>query len=596
MTKYLLSPQGLRFLAKSQLLQTGNAISETRIINPLFINLNLTPHEHFKRQLRDQTDISLGSESRSPASTPNIGVAGRLQIETSKDATAKITNRPNVGKILSSVLGVSQLVNLLAGTLGIGASVGTLRVDERPEFDVGGKLYSVILREGFEPFASRELGILMGALRTAGTALSIIGIPNIFRGIGLGRGANPIPSQTTQMRYFITNKTDAIRYIDSVDGLVRKPGLFTATSIRLGFGGVGIPPALNIPGVNLPGISSPSSFLSVSLPRRSITQLPIQDTIQILNTNELFSRFNELRNNQSSTVDKLTFPEDALENRYTDDDRLKFVRDALKEQAELVSKYTGRDAEIPNMGIQGGITLKNLQRLNEDRAAGVGDFFAGDAETQNFFQALPRREIGVKDGRLAPGYYHDTLNLKTRFTGSLPTDDPTFPVDLINVTILDKVNNRLEPFRAIIESIDESINPEFNETRYIGRIERNIVYLGATRTLTVVMYVNAWSPRELQAIWDKVNFISGLAFPSNTSSDGFLLPPIVELTIGDLYKDQPGYFSQITHTFHDETVTWEIEPGSQVPKVVKMNLTFEVIEKESMTAASAFYGFGVPLT
>ena len=66
MTKYLTSTQGIKFMLGQQVLQTGNIISETRIINPLFINLNLTPQSHTKRQLFDQTDVQVADPDRSP--------------------------------------------------------------------------------------------------------------------------------------------------------------------------------------------------------------------------------------------------------------------------------------------------------------------------------------------------------------------------------------------------------------------------------------------------------------------------------------------------------------------------------------------------
>jgi len=578
MTQFLTSPRGIQFLLKEQLLQTGNAISETRILNPLFINLNLTPNEHFRRQLFDQTDQNFGSAARSPASTPDIGLAGRLQKETAALAQVRITNTPS-GRSILAVLGASQLGQTILGTsgaLGIGGTGGTLGIDERPEIDINGKFYSVLLREGFEPFAQRQLSVLMDSLNLAGTAISIIGIPNIFRGIGLGGGANPIPSQTQQMRYFILNNDESIRYLNSSSGLNRRPTLFTSQTKRIDAGGLGESPLLS-DSATLLGASA-NEIVRITLP-----------------TDAIFSEINDPPNQQTSVIDEMEFPEDALERRYDSDERLEFVRNALAEQATLIQKFTqpsDNQPEVPNRGIIGGITLQELQKLNDG-----GTNIIDNESAQEYFQSLPRREIGVKDTRLAVGYYHDTLNLVTRLTGSagLPTDDPNFPQDFINVTILDKGNDRLEPFRAILETIAETVTPEFSETRYIGRIERNIVYLGAKRSANFVLYVNAWSPRELEAIWDKVNFITGLAFPSDVSGDGFLLPPIVELTIGDVYKNQPGYFSNIEHIFHDETSTWEIEPGAQVPKWVRMDLTFEIIEKESMTAASSFYGFGVPI-
>jgi len=167
--------------------------------------------------------------------------------------------------------------------------------------------------------------------------------------------------------------------------------------------------------------------------------------------------------------------------------------------------------------------------------------------------------------------------------------------DYIKVRFLDVTNNRLIPFRAMLEAISENIVSEYSPNRYIGRIERNIVYLGASRNLTFTLYVNAFSPDELNHIWRRVNTLTGLMYPAKYTTDGFMAPPLVQLTIGDLYRDQPGYISALTHTIEDGT-SWEIREGSQVPQRVQMNITFEVIEKSAMSALSNFYGYLEPVT
>lgn len=595
MTRWLTSSRGILWLAKQQLLQTGNAISETRLINPLFINLNLTPNEHFKRQLRDQTDATLTSDEKSPASTRQVGSAGRLQKETANQATVRITGKPNAGSLLSA-LTTNQIAQTLIGTLGIGGGVGTLGVNERPEFNVAGKLYSVVLREGYTPFAQRATQLAASALAAAGTVSSIIGLPNIFRNVNVPTG-RAIQSQSDQMRYFITGPDTVKGYLKDASGLDRLPTLFTPTSQRIDRA---------IRGSTLlqtGGVAAITSQFGSAVQKAKTS---------IASTNDTITPASPIRNDQQTMLDKLQFPDDAIELTYQTDSRSEFVRKALKEQASLIQKYTdniGTDA-VPNRGIVGGITLEKLRQINQERTGTpfmVGgavtqipsrDPFKDDMLAQQFFQGLPRREIGVKDTRTAPGYYHDTLNLIRRVAGNeVPTEinGVSTPQDLITVTIYDKVNDRLEPFRAMLTGINETVKPEFSDTKYIGRIERNIVYLGAVRSLAFSLYVHAWSPIELQAIWDKVNFITGLAFPSKQSADGFLLPPIIELTLGDFYKNQPGYFSGIQHTIDDETI-WEIEPGAQVPQTVLMALTFEVIEKDTMTANSEFYGFGIPVT
>jgi hypothetical protein len=165
------------------------------------------------------------------------------------------------------------------------------------------------------------------------------------------------------------------------------------------------------------------------------------------------------------------------------------------------------------------------------------------------------------------------------------------------VHIVDRTNGRIIPFRAHLFNLNESVDTEYTTTRYIGRIERNIIYTGATRTLRFSLYLHAWSPDELQSVWRKVNILTGLAFPAAYSSDGFLVPGIVELTIGNIYKNQPGYIQSINHTVEDGT-TWELKPDNQVPHTIKVDITFAVIERFAMHARSRFYGygFGKPIT
>lgn len=605
MTRFLTSPRGIEFLVRQQVLQGGNAISETRQLNPLFININLSPNAHFKRSLFDQTGVVLGSVERSPASMDGqVGIAGRLQRETAQAATAGVIGS-QTGRSVLSILNQGQALSVLTGFLGVGGNPGTLGVNERPEFFVGdaNRLYVALLREGYSPTSQRELSILMDALGAAGTVASIFGLPNIFSEFTLGSGQapNPIPSQLKQMRYGVVNETEAIRYLPAAKP-TRNPKLFRSTTFRIGaaqrgfnllangfFGAsLGFDRSLRRAASGVSAVLSTVPQLFAATSQEILINVPTED--------DLLSPISPL-DPERTTEEQLEFPGDALGSRYRKEARLEFTREALSEQATLIQRYTDTigTEENPNRGVVGGITLDKLKEINAQREDSGIDSFPDDQQAQTWFSSLPRRTIGVNTDKTAPGYYSDQLNLITRQIKTEgqwpPTDKEGIPQDYINFVIYDIVNDRLEPFRAMLEGLSETITPEFNATRYIGRIERNIVYLGATRQLSFTLYINAWSPIELQAVWDKINFITGLAFPSKISSDGFLVPPIVELTIGDYYTQQPGYFTGITHTIEDGT-PWEIEPSAQVPHRIQMGLTFDVIEKDAMTANNQFYGFG----
>jgi hypothetical protein len=162
---------------------------------------------------------------------------------------------------------------------------------------------------------------------------------------------------------------------------------------------------------------------------------------------------------------------------------------------------------------------------------------------------------------------------------------------------LDDVNKFAVPFRAFITGLGESVVPEWSERTYIGRTERNVVYVRAVRDISFQLRVQAFSSTELQAVWDKVNAMTGLCFPSDYA-DGFMIPPLVRLTIGDIYRNQAGFIKSLSHTIDDDA-GWEITEGKQAPHSVLMNISFSIIEDKRRsskfsTSTARFYTLNAP--
>ena len=151
----------------------------------------------------------------------------------------------------------------------------------------------------------------------------------------------------------------------------------------------------------------------------------------------------------------------------------------------------------------------------------------------------------------------------------------------------DYVNSKVIPFRAFITNIAENVNPIYTDTRYIGRVDRNVVYTGVLRKVSFTLKVFAFSGGEMDRIWTKINYLTGLCFPAMYDSFGFAVPPLVKLTIGDVYRDQPGYIESITHQIEDGT-SWELQNGHQAPQGVTMQINFSIMEKTQLNAANIF--------
>ena len=141
-------------------------------------------------------------------------------------------------------------------------------------------------------------------------------------------------------------------------------------------------------------------------------------------------------------------------------------------------------------------------------------------------------------------------------------------------------------FRALLSSIKESIKTEFNEQRYVGRTERFVTYGGAKRSVNLGFNVVAFSKDEIDGVWTKINYLSGLAFPKDVQN-GFMVPPLFKITIGGIYENQPCYIETLDYDFLDESITFDID--KEVPFAVNVTMQLSLFEKRSKFYDSPFY-------
>lgn len=159
--------------------------------------------------------------------------------------------------------------------------------------------------------------------------------------------------------------------------------------------------------------------------------------------------------------------------------------------------------------------------------------------------------------------------------------------DIIKFIFSHPSNGSRVHFRAFINAFKETVKPEFTEQRYIGRTERFVTYSGAKRTATLSFNIVAFSKGEIDAVWKRVNYLTGLAFPRGASTSGFMIPPLFRLTIGNIYTDQPVYIDNLEHEFIDEFSTFDID--EEVSQVININMSVSLLEKESKFYDSPFY-------
>ena len=151
-------------------------------------------------------------------------------------------------------------------------------------------------------------------------------------------------------------------------------------------------------------------------------------------------------------------------------------------------------------------------------------------------------------------------------------------LDFIPFSFKDVNHDKYIVFRAILSGITDTFSPEYSSERYVGRPDNVYVYQGTTREISFTFDIYPKSDKELPILWEKMNYLAGLTYPSLTPASGGgqgMISPICELTIGDMYRDTPGYISGLTYTVQDSS-TWEIG-FTKVPKYMQANVTFVYI-------------------
>jgi hypothetical protein len=152
------------------------------------------------------------------------------------------------------------------------------------------------------------------------------------------------------------------------------------------------------------------------------------------------------------------------------------------------------------------------------------------------------------------------------------------------------VNRKYIIFRAFLSGIAETLTPDWGSERYIGRPDNVHVYQGVERSISFDFNVVPNSKQELPVLWEKLNYLVGLTYPT-WKSIGIgqrMEAPFISLTIGDMYNDVPGFFSGLTVTVNDQS-PWEIDNGFQLPHAIDVSCEFTHIGKHTLASQGKHY-------
>ena len=158
--------------------------------------------------------------------------------------------------------------------------------------------------------------------------------------------------------------------------------------------------------------------------------------------------------------------------------------------------------------------------------------------------------------------------------------------DFIKVYVAVPSKSKRVQFRAFIKDIRHSVKPEYSTSKYIGRTEKYVSYSGTSRVVSFVLTLVAFSKEEMDGLYTRLNYLMGLTYPlgyatggaqSQQSAPQLLQPPMITLTIGNILKDQPGYFESVSVQYSD---TYDLD--LQLPMLATVTVSYAILEKEIM--------------
>ena len=243
-------------------------------------------------------------------------------------------------------------------------------------------------------------------------------------------------------------------------------------------------------------------------------------------------------------------------------------------------RYDTPDKEdlVTNFGTDVMPSGKNVKFFAKDGLSGGGiKGIEKQIKANQFFNVKSKgtRKLQVKYGG-EPG---ETLRIDK---------DTPLPDDFIKFRIRDVVNGRWIIFPAIFTAgITDSSQASYNPVNYIGRPDAVHIYQNRTRSISFGFKVVALNEEDIPIIWEKMNYLKGLTLPQykrffsdQTRIDNTRpVAPIINLTIGDMFVNTPGYFTSVSVTVGN-SATWETKEGRQFPHVCDVSVEFTYIGQQ----------------
>lgn len=165
-------------------------------------------------------------------------------------------------------------------------------------------------------------------------------------------------------------------------------------------------------------------------------------------------------------------------------------------------------------------------------------------------------------------------------------------------------------FKATLSALTENFTPSWEANNFIGNPYSYYTYQTIGRDVAFNFVVYSLNDTEHSKIWEKIDFLSSLTYPQNKTTDTYVTPPLLKMTLGNMYKNKLGFIDSLSYTIDDNT-PWEIgltantdgttitglsNTGTlkdyKLPTMINVSMTYKFVETASEIAGKKLYHYG----
>ena len=242
-------------------------------------------------------------------------------------------------------------------------------------------------------------------------------------------------------------------------------------------------------------------------------------------------------------------------------------------------------------------------------------FSAEPDRATKFSHKITRREYNT-DEFIDNKYFFSSVGDSINATGVYEGDNEQLDIqDFITLKFKSIPLNKSINFRSTITGLTETFSPSWDSSKFIGNPFSFYTYSSIERQVTFNFTTFSMNAQEHKVMWDKLNFLQSLVYPQGYYPTSAVKAPLIELTLGSMYKNKVSFIESLTFSVDDNT-PWQISDRQdyvsrvdtatgvrsistnpedmsnyKLPQLVNVSVGLQFLESRSTTEGRKLYSF-----